>query len=78
MLKPAMTIVAAALCAGAAAQAKTVSVQFNGFCNGLDIMTSKKNTVVELGRKRLCCRVRGRCGRSWCDRRLPRRTVCDR
>lgn len=28
------------------AQAKTVSIHFNGFCNGLDITTNSKNTLV--------------------------------
>jgi hypothetical protein len=40
-----MVVAAAAVCAGTAAYGKTVSIHFNGFCNGLDITTNSKSAV---------------------------------
>ena len=46
MTKLAAAVFAAAALCATTAQAKTVSITFDGFCNGLDITTSKNAPVI--------------------------------
>ena len=45
-----ISVAALAICAGSAAAAKTVSISFDGFCDGLDIIVNKTDlTALETG-----------------------------
>ena len=45
-----MSAAALAICVGSAAAAKTVSISFDGFCDGLDIIVNKTDrTALEVG-----------------------------